>query len=80
MRSAVNRRGLELVACKGRRMTVLASTTAFRFGAFASRWPIQIPEGVSGKINGRFRMQDDSSNKRHERPADPAEPEAPAGR
>jgi hypothetical protein len=80
MRSAVSRRGLELVACKGLRMTVVVSARAFHFGALASRWLIQISEGVSGKINGRFRMQDDSSNKLHKRPADPAEPEAPAGR
>jgi hypothetical protein len=68
-RSAVNKRGLELMACKGRRMKVVVSATAFRFGAVARRWRIQIPESVSGKINGRFRMQDNS-----------AEPEAPAGR
>jgi hypothetical protein len=80
MRTAVNRRGLELVACKGRRMTVVVSATAFHFGALARRWLIQIPEGVSGKINGRFRMQDDSSNERPERPVEPAEPEAPAER
>lgn len=39
---------------------------------------IQIPEGVNGKINGRFRGKGDSE--RTERPAKPAEPEAPAGR
>jgi hypothetical protein len=79
-RNAVNRRGLELVACKGRRMTVVVSATAFHFGALARRWLIQIAEGVSGKINGRFRMQDDSTNERPERPAKPVEPEAPARR
>jgi hypothetical protein len=79
-RSAVNRRGLELVACKGRRMTVVVSATALHFGALARRWLIRIPEGISGKVNGRFRMQDDSSNERAERPAKPAEPEAPAER
>jgi hypothetical protein len=80
MRTAVNRRGLELVACKGRRMTVVISATAFHFGALARRWLIQIPEGVSGKISGRFRMQDDSASERVERPTKPAEPEAPAER
>jgi hypothetical protein len=57
-------------------MTVVVSASAFRFGALARRWLIQIPEGVGGKLHGRFRGQDDPAD---ERPAKPAEPEeAPA--
>jgi hypothetical protein len=76
-RSHVNRRGVELVACLGRRMTVVVSAMAFRFGAKARRYLIHIPVGVSGKLSGSFRRQNDSSG---ERPARPAKPEAPAER
>ena len=75
-RTAVNRRGLEKVACKGRRMTMVVSASAFHFGAVARRYQIEIPEGVNGKLFGRFRGGE-------ERPAPeerPAEPEAPAER
>jgi hypothetical protein len=72
-RSHLNRRGLELVACKGRRMTVVVSASAFRFGVLARRWLIQIPEGVTGKLHGRFRRQDDSSSERLAKPAEPEE-------
>lgn len=73
-RTAVNRRGFKLVACKGRRMTVVVSASAFHFGAVARRYVIEIPEGVNGKLYGRFRGGE-------ERPApeeQPAEHEAPA--
>ena len=72
-RNHVNRRGVELVACKGRRMTVVVSATAFRFGAVARRWLIQIPEGVSGKLSGNFRRANRPAG---ERPARLAKPEA----
>ena len=71
-RTAVNRRGIEKVACMGRRMTVVVSASAFQFGAVARRYVIEIPEGVNGKLYGRFRGGE-------ERPAPkerPAEPEA----
>jgi hypothetical protein len=54
-RTAVNRRGIEKVLCKGRRMTVVVSASAFHFGALARRYVIEIPEGVNGKLYGRFR-------------------------
>ena len=70
-RTHVNRRGAKLVGCVGRSMTVVVSAGAFRFGLKSPRWQIEIPEGVNGKISGRFR-----DNGRPE----PAEPEAPAER
>jgi len=73
-RTHVSRRGVKLVACLGRRMTVVVSAGAFRFGAKARRWMIEIPEGVNGKISGRFR---DAGRPDEEQPD---EPEAPAER
>ena len=71
-RSKVNRRGLKLVACLGRRMTVVVSASAFHFGAHARRYQIDIPEGVNGKLFGRFRGEEPPAKER------PAAPEAPA--
>ncbi len=73
-RNHVNRRGLKLVGCIGRRMTVVVSATVFHFGANARRYLIQIPEGVSGKLSGRFRGSDSPAEQQ------PADPEAPAER
>jgi hypothetical protein len=72
-RSKVNRRGRKLVACLGRRMTVVVSASSFHFGAIARRYLIDIPEGVNGKLFGRFRGG-------KERPAPEEQPaeEAPA--
>jgi hypothetical protein len=74
--SKVNRRGLELVACMGRRMTVVVSATAFHFGAIAGRYLIEIPEGVNGTLFGRFRGNEERPSEEEQ----PAEPEAPAER
>ena len=73
-RTHLNRRGGKLVGCLGRQMTVVVSASAFRFGVKSRRWLIEIPEGVNGKISGRFR---DAGRPGQERPA---EPEAPAER
>jgi len=78
-RSHQNRRGLEMVGCLGRRMTVEVTASAFRFGAKARRWLIEIPEGVSGKIHGRLleRPRPRPQPPAAERPADePEEAEA----
>jgi hypothetical protein len=48
-----NRR-LKVVICKGRGLLVQVTSTRFHFGAVARRYGIQIPEGVSGVLNGRF--------------------------
>jgi hypothetical protein len=73
-RSHVGRRGAKLVACLGRRMTVVVSAGAFHFGAKARRWMIEIPAGVNGKISGRI---GDSEPPAQEQPA---QPEAPVQR
>lgn len=73
-RTHVSRRGAKLVGCAGRRMTVVVSAGAFHFGLKSRRWQIEVPEGVNGKISGRFR---ESGRPDRE---EPAEPEAPAER
>ena len=73
-RTHLSRRGVKLVGCAGRLMTVVVSASAFRFGMKSRRWLIEIPEGVNGKISGRFR---DAGRPDEEQPA---EPEAPAQR
>lgn len=73
-RTHVSRRGGKLVGCVGRRMTVVVSASAFHFGLKSRRWQIDIPDGVNGKISGRFR---DAGRPAEEQPA---EPEAPAER
>jgi len=73
-RSHVGRRGAKLVACLGRRMTVVVSASAFHFGAKARRWMIEIPAGVNGKLSGRF---GDGGPPAKEQPA---QPDAPARR
>jgi hypothetical protein len=72
-RNHVNRRGLKLVGCMGRRMTVVVSAGAFRFGAKARRYLIQIPEGVNGKLSGRLRGDEPPAGEQR-----PAEPQSPA--
>jgi hypothetical protein len=75
-RSKVNRRGLKLVGCLGRHMTVVVSASAFHFGAVARRYLIQIPEGVGGKLSGRFRGGEEPPAGEQQ----PADPQAPAER
>jgi hypothetical protein len=48
-----NRR-LKIVVCKGHGLLVQVTSQRFRFGALARKYAIQIPEGVSGTLNGRF--------------------------
>jgi hypothetical protein len=55
-------------------MTVVVSAGTFHFGLKSRRWQIEIPDGVNGKISGRFR---ESVRPGRE---EPAEPEAPAER
>lgn len=70
-RERVSPRGLKLVACMGRRMTVVVSASAFHFRAIALRYLIQVPEGVTGKLSGRFR---DAQPPASQQPADPQAP------
>jgi hypothetical protein len=48
-----NRR-LKIVVCKGRGLLVQVTSSRFHFGANARKYGIQIPDGVSGRLNGRF--------------------------
>jgi len=73
---AGNKDGKLVVQCRGRVLAVV-SASHLGFAGRGRRYGIQIPEGVSGTIEGRFQRQGDRPA---ERPAAPAEPEAPAER
>jgi hypothetical protein len=55
---AGNDDGKLAVHCAGRTLAVV-SASHFRFGARARRYLIQIPEGMSGVVNGDFRRRGD---------------------
>jgi hypothetical protein len=48
-----NRR-LKIVVCKGRGLVAKVTSSRFRFGALARKYGIQVPDGVSGVLNGSF--------------------------
>ena len=73
----LNRRGLKIVACKGRALAVAVTATRFRFAARSrGAYGIQVPEGMSGVLYGHFRRGGEAA--RPERPADEAPTEEPA--
>lgn len=55
---AGNDDGKLVVQCSGRTNAVV-SASSFRFGGKARRYLIQIPEGMSGTVNGDFRQRGD---------------------
>lgn len=79
-----NRRGLKIVLCKGRGLSVAVSATKFRFAARSrGAYGIQIPEGMSGVLYGHFKRGDRPARPKPERPVDqpadePAEDDEPA--
>lgn len=65
--------GKLVVQCSGRTLAVV-SASHFRFGGKARRYLIQIPEGMSGTVNGDFRQRRDEPAAEERPAAEEAEP------
>ena len=64
-----NRRGLMIVLCKGRGLSVAVTATRFRFNARSrGAYGIQVPEGMSGVLYGHFKRGDTGESEADERP------------
>ena len=70
---AGNDDGKLVVQCSGRTNAVV-SASSFRFGGKARRYLIQIPEGMSGTVNGDFRQRGDEPAAEERPAAEEAEP------
>jgi hypothetical protein len=70
-----NRRGLKIVVCNGRGLSVAVTGTRFGFAARSGAYGINVPEGVSGVLYGHFRRGGDAA--KPERPKDEAPADEP---
>jgi hypothetical protein len=68
-RQRQNDQGQAVFACAGRRARVLIAGSHYRLAVAARQYALQIPEGVSGKLQGRFRLASTTQD-----PAPPADP------
>lgn len=67
-----NRRGLMIVLCKGRGLSVAVTATRFRFNARSrGAYGLEVPEGMSGVLYGHFQRGDRLARPKPERPQQP---------